>query len=674
MNITGNSVDAVNKRQAIAGAAADLTPTNAQAFMDELFERKEIKEHYAGAAVVIVKEGQIILEQGYGYANKEKQQKVDPNSTVFRVASVSKLFTAIALMQLVEQGKVGLQDDISNYLGDLKQDNPYPNPVTIEQLLTHTTGFEVREVRPEDTHTDYDTRVELADYVHLTLPPVVREPGATYMYDNFASMLQGYIVEKISGIPFQTYVEQTIFQPLGMNNSSFEFQGRLRKALATGYGIDGNPVPDYAYYPTIMPQGGMLSTASDFGIFMLAFLNGGKTDSGQFLSAHTIQAMMQYRSYIHPLLPDSAYGFEAPPQLPGAGANSHIFAKEGGMDGYGAYIWFIPEQDTAVFVVHNQLGVIRDVFYPAFMNHFFPKYGEAAKFDSDSAGNQDIDYSGIYIDPRVAAFITKISQAGDGDYWLECMSLPKQKLKQTAAGIFTDEQGKFAAFKQGKNGKVYLKYSGLTDNYVVGAKAQGFIDVAADHSYSEYVRGLQSVGFYENDAALSFQLERLVTRGEFIRDFFALFGIHGSNNPVMFQDAVNHPYGKYIQLAAEAGFVLGDGNGLYHPDKPITRQEAALIVWRNISPTPNQESLYSKVKLSGITDEFAIPAVKLMVALGYYGPQGEILPDGSIDFQSQELLNHQEEAAILYKILLTRLLPDGSIDFETLFPQASPAS
>ncbi|GGG05796.1 hypothetical protein GCM10010912_58080 [Paenibacillus albidus] len=656
------------------GNTAELTSTNAQAFMNEFFERGEIKEQYAGAAVVIVKEGQIILEQGYGYANKEKQQKVDPNSTVFRVASVSKLFTAIALMKLVEQGKVGLQDDISKYLGDLKQDNPYPNPVTIEQLLTHTTGFEVREVRPEDTHTDYETRVDLADYVRLTLPPVVREPGTTYMYDNFASMLQGYIVEKISCIPFQTYVEQTIFQPLGMNNSSFEFQGKLREALATGYGLDGNPVPDYAYYPTVMPQGGMLSTAGDFGKFMLAFLNGGHTGSGHFLSDHTIREMMQYRSYIHPLLPDSAYGFEAPPQLPGAGASSHIFVKEGGMDGYGAYIWFIPEQNTAVFVVHNQMGRIRDTFYPAFMNHFFPQYGEAATIDSDNAKKEDIGYSGIYTDPRVRSFVTIISPAGNGDFWLEHTMLPKQKLKQTANGIYTDEQGNFAVFKEGKNGKVYLKYYGLTDHYMIRTQGRGFIDVAADHPYAEYIRGLQSVDFYENDAVLSFQPERLVTRGEFIRDFFALFGIPGSNNPVMFQDAVNHPHGKYIQLAAEAGIVLGDGKGMYHPDRPITRQEAALIVWGHVSSPQYPESLHTEVKLSGNTDELAIPAVKLMAAIGYYGPQAKFLADGSIDFQSQEPLSHQEEAAILYKILLTRLLPDGSIDFESQFGQTSPAS
>lgn len=157
----------------------------------------------------------------------------------------------------------------------------------------------------------------MEDYAQQHTPPVVREPGSAYMYDNFSFLLLGMIVENVSGEPFESYMQQHIFKPLGMDNSSFMLDEKFQKQLAIGYDAAHKPLDLYTLSPTPMPQGGMLSTTEDIGKFMIAFLNDGVKDNERILKESTVKSMEQYRSAIHPLLPDTTYGFEAPFQLPG---------------------------------------------------------------------------------------------------------------------------------------------------------------------------------------------------------------------------------------------------------------------------------------------------------------------------------------------------------------------
>ena len=271
--------------QASAATAADaakgktLDAASATAFLNGFFASEEAKAQYVGASIVVVTDGQVPAQEGYGYADQENKIAVDPESTVFRIASVSKTFAATAIMQLVEQGKIGLQDDFTKYIKDLSFDNPFDKPVTIEHLLTHTTGFEIRDPKPEDLQADFEKVVEIDDYVRANMPSVVREPGSVYMYDNFASMLLGLIVQNVSGEPFETYMDKHIFQPLGMENSDYLLTGKLKDQLAVEYTADHKPMEPYAVTPTVMPQGGMLSTAEDIGKYMIAFLSGGAAGS-----------------------------------------------------------------------------------------------------------------------------------------------------------------------------------------------------------------------------------------------------------------------------------------------------------------------------------------------------------------------------------------------------------
>ncbi|MCM3340563.1 serine hydrolase [Paenibacillus sp. MER TA 81-3] len=628
-----------------------LNTHEAEAFFDRFFASPKSKAQYAGAAVVVVKDGKVVIQKGYGYSDKDKKTPVDVQKTVFRLASVSKSFTAVALMQLVEQGTVDLKQDIRSYIGDLPLSNPFSTPVTIEHLLTHTTGFENREVRDEDVYYDLDKVVSLKDYIRETMPPVVREPGTSYMYDNFASMLQGYIVERVSGMPFEEYMDKNLFKGLGMNSSGFLLKGNVKDRLAAGYDGSGNPVPIYAMSPTVMPDGGMLSTPEDIGKFMLAFLDENASKKGRILSTNSVKEMSIYRSAIHPLLPDTTYGFEAAVPLPGAGSSDRVITKEGGLFDSSAYIWFIPEQRLGVFFVCNQASQLQHSLYTAFMDSFFPEYGKPAVLQHTVPAASEQDYSGLYINLRAKGLVSTVSISADGKLSAYNALQRKQTMKQVAPGLYISDNRMFTAFQKDPNGRVYMKLSESTGDYSIKAEVgKGFKDVDSNHPYARYIIGLQSVGLYDDDASQAFLPEQGVTRGEYIRNLLTMSGVSESKNPIQFKDAVNDPNGPYIQAGKELGFVVGTKDYAFESDKEITRQEAALILWRVISSKYSEKG-NEKVKIAGKTDSWALKAVQLMARLKFYGPDIRELSDGTIDFRSTDVLTRKEEACLLFNAL-----------------------
>jgi len=194
------------------------------------------KEHVPGAAVALVKDDKIFFSKGYGYADLEKKIPVVPDKTLFRVGSISKLFTTTAVLQLAEQSKLKLDDDVNKYLKRFQVKNTYPKPITIANLLTHTDGFDsgwgigafarrASEMTP------------LGDFLAKRLPPRILPPGEVFLYSDVGMNLAGYIVEEISGVPFAQYIEQNILQPLDMRRSSFvqPLPPQLASDLAAGY-------------------------------------------------------------------------------------------------------------------------------------------------------------------------------------------------------------------------------------------------------------------------------------------------------------------------------------------------------------------------------------------------------------------------------------------------------
>lgn len=256
----------------LPGPVAALTKQDVDSWLDGYMPFALDRGDLAGAVVVVVKDGQVLTERGFGYADAAKRTPVDPERTLFRPGSVSKLFTWTAVMQQVEAGTIDLDKDVNTYL-DFRIAPFKGKPVTMRQLMTHTAGFEEHGKRT--IFEDPKFRISLADYVKVQ-PKRIYAPGTTPSYSNYGTALAGYIVERVSKMPFDTYIEQRIFQPLGMTRSTFRqpLSAAFAPWMATGYRqLSAGPSKFEFVGPG--PAGALSSTGADMAKFMIAHLDQG---------------------------------------------------------------------------------------------------------------------------------------------------------------------------------------------------------------------------------------------------------------------------------------------------------------------------------------------------------------------------------------------------------------
>jgi CubicO group peptidase (beta-lactamase class C family) len=173
--------------------------------------------HIVGVAVSVVKDGKLFFAKGYGYADLENNIRVDPEATLFKLGSLTKLFTWTAVMQLAEQGKLDLDADVNTYL-DFRIPDTYPQPITLKHLMAHTSGF-------EDLHAEMVTLAEEnllppREWLASHIPARVRPPGEVAAYSNYGAALAGYIVARVSGQSYSQYVQEHILDPLGMEGTT----------------------------------------------------------------------------------------------------------------------------------------------------------------------------------------------------------------------------------------------------------------------------------------------------------------------------------------------------------------------------------------------------------------------------------------------------------------------
>ena len=194
-------------------------PKEVEAFFDSFFTQHVAKSEFPSATVVLVKDDHVLFEKGYGYTDFEKTKFVSANKTVFYAASVSKLFVATAIMQLAEQGKLNVNDDVNKYLTGFQLEDKFGKPVTIGNLLTHTGGLDEHLLGTEIPITA--PPMPMGEYFAKYTPPRILPPGDQINYSNHGMALAGYSVEAVSGMLFYEYAEQNIFAPLEMRHSSF---------------------------------------------------------------------------------------------------------------------------------------------------------------------------------------------------------------------------------------------------------------------------------------------------------------------------------------------------------------------------------------------------------------------------------------------------------------------
>ncbi|MFE7508845.1 serine hydrolase [Promicromonospora sp. NPDC057488] len=392
--------------------AHDLVASDVDAWLDGLLPAALESAGIAGGVVTVVHDGEILTTRGYGHADTGTTGgdavPVDAETTLFRPGSVSKLFTATAVMQLVESGDLDLDTDVAEYL-DFDVPRRFDEPITLRNLLTHTAGFE--EV--VDGLIGFgDQPAVLRDALAQDPPEQIYAPGTVPAYSNYGNALAGYIVQRTSGIPFEEYVERNVFAPAGMTSSTFEqpLPGDLTDRMSNGY-TSADAAPGGFEIVGAPPAGALTASAPDMARFMLAQL--GEPGAGELLEPETLDLMHS------PALDESTLGnLAAAPRMAlgffDESRNGHRIIGHGGdTQFFHSHLQLYPEERTGVFVSLNSTGTkgyetlaLREAVLQGFTDRYFPAddagtgSADAAVVDQDTAREHAALAEGTYISSR----------------------------------------------------------------------------------------------------------------------------------------------------------------------------------------------------------------------------------------------------------------------------------
>lgn len=600
-----------------------------EAFADPIFAQKMKEYNVNGSNFVVVKDGRVLVNKGYGYADKEKKTLVDKN-TVFQIASVSKTFTALAALQLVEQGKMELDHDINAYLGGMKVPNETETPLTLRSMLSYTTGFDYPDkanfVAPE--YVDQD--IPMKKFMTEHMPTVVRTPGEAYTYDNFAFLLAGYAIENVSGTPFYKYMENHVFKPLGMNSTSARFTPELLARMATHYGPDGNPHPTFGHAPTDGPQGSILSTGEDMAKYLTLFQQQGSVNGKQIISKETTKMMQTYSVFANELLPMTTIGgFEG--YRNDLMNGYHVVLKGGNMPGHQSLIVLLPEENTAFYMSYNNDTMMSLDIYEALMDHYFPeKKAPETPTYLPLPASEAIKYTGTYLNTRFYFLKSNFTYA-DGNLIMETGTSGTHTLRMINPLLFVDESGNKLAFKKDHKDQIeYFYYTNpnspdfVSDARKVHTKP-AFADVPKENAYKSYIDNLYSLDVISAKSGNHFDPQGTMTQGEFMDALILAHGWYGF--PHLIEG------NKELTKQGIPGF---DRSAV------ITRQVAAVMI-QNLK----QAKKASEITLKGDTDVWAADAITALVSQGIVDPDTKVNDDGSVDFRSKKPLLRQEASALL---------------------------
>ncbi|MDR7333608.1 serine hydrolase [Roseateles asaccharophilus] len=360
-----------------------LTAVDAEAFIDGLMPSALRAARVPGAVVVVVKDGQPLLQKGYGHADRDKRLPVDPHKTLFRPGSVSKLFTWVAVMQLVEQGKLELDVDLNKYL-DFAIPGRNGKALTLRHVMTHTTGF---EETARDLLTYTPATPDLGKVLKGYIPPYVYDPGTTPGYSNYATALAGYIVQRVSGKPFDDYMEQQVFAPLGMQQSTFRqpLPKALEAQMSQGY-MTWDDKPKGFEIISMPPAGSMSAPGADMGRFMSAMLQQGRLGDAQILKPETVKQMFGQLTQPLPDLMGIGLGFYE------QNINGHrVLAHGGDTVLFHSDLLLFVDKGIGLYVSVNAAGHerqgawLRDKLFEAFADRYLPDQRPATKPAVDEA-------------------------------------------------------------------------------------------------------------------------------------------------------------------------------------------------------------------------------------------------------------------------------------------------
>lgn len=366
-------------------------------FVDGIMEEDMNRLHIPGAVVSIVKGDQIILAKGYGSSNLETGAPVDPATSMFRIASTSKLFTWTAVMQLVEQGKIDLDTDINTYLKTLKIPDTFPEPITMRHLMTHTAGFEEGGVGYQITIDQAKLPGSISKTLDKHMLARVRPPGEMSSYSNYGATLAGLIVEEVSGMPYNDYIKKNIFDPLDMKYATMDepLPEAFQPYKVIGYDVtDGSFTPGTPTYEAgFRPAGSGTVSAVDMAHFMMAHLQNGRFGDKRIMKEETAKLMHSTAFQFDKRMPGVDLGFAE--KL----FNGRTLIGHGGADPmFNTELYLDPEQQFGIFLSYNggpgseaAQGLVQALY-----DRYFPASHAEIPVDSSVTAETVQKYAGSY--------------------------------------------------------------------------------------------------------------------------------------------------------------------------------------------------------------------------------------------------------------------------------------
>jgi CubicO group peptidase (beta-lactamase class C family) len=327
---------------------AGLNEAGVAGFAASYLEERMREAKIPGAALAVVKDGRVVFADGFGLADVASRRAVSVDETVFRVASISKVFTAAAALRLAGKGRLDLHADVNAYLRAIEIDPSFDTPVTLHHLLTHSAGFDYQWLH--HGARNLDERLELLDYLTAHQPVRLRPPGLFSSYDNYGFALAGHLVQRVSGEPFARFIRTRWLEPLGMTNSTFALSEEGAAGLARGYRLEDDrlrPLPvDYVNIP---PAAGLATTAGDMSRFLIALTANRLPDGTPAFAPEAYAGLLEPQFAFHPAIPGRSYGFNE------VFLNGRRVLKQlGSWPGFNSVLVIFPQSRVGLFFAYNR--------------------------------------------------------------------------------------------------------------------------------------------------------------------------------------------------------------------------------------------------------------------------------------------------------------------------------
>lgn len=369
-------------------SAKDFNSEDLKTFLNNTTKENFEKYKLPSLTMVVVKDGQVIYENALGYADVENKIKANVDATAYRIGSASKLFTETAIMQLYEQGKIDLKTDANKYLKDVKIKNKFAKKVTVENLLTHTSGIDEATPSYGAAKTEKDM-ISLSEFLKKHSLVVATEPGKICLYSNIGVDLLGNIIENVSGMKYEDYIQKNIFNALEMKNSKV---GLPLNNMAKNY---DSLAPSNNYYYNDNPAGGINSTAEDIGKFMIAHLQKGVYKNHKILNEDTAKLMYEHKFANDNHLLGIGYGFWEK-----SFNGRRIIGHEGALAiGFFDDMLLYPEENLGIYIASNNLtGAAQAItnIKNAFFNKYYPDNSAKAYSNNIMSFENAKKYIGTY--------------------------------------------------------------------------------------------------------------------------------------------------------------------------------------------------------------------------------------------------------------------------------------